>query len=61
MPLLLFIAGLQLVSGSADMSIVVYDVENNIQKLKLQGHTGWVNDVHFSKDQNWLLSCSNVS
>ncbi|KAK7475528.1 hypothetical protein BaRGS_00033217 [Batillaria attramentaria] len=50
--------GLMLVSGSYDRSIVVLDVEHNIQKLKLQGHSSWVNDVRISGDQNWLLSCS---
>ncbi|BFZ13208.1 hypothetical protein BsWGS_16247 [Bradybaena similaris] len=50
--------GLLLVSGSYDTSIVVWDVENRVQKLKLLGHNGWLNDVCFSEDQNWLLSCS---
>ncbi|PVD21137.1 hypothetical protein C0Q70_19303 [Pomacea canaliculata] len=50
--------GLMLVSGGYDLSIVVWDVENKMQKLKLQGHAGWVTDVHFSLDQKWLLSCS---
>lgn len=26
----------------------------------LKGHTGWVNDTQFSKDQKWVLSCSQV-
>jgi WD40 repeat protein len=25
-----------------------------------QGHNGWVNDAAFSKDQKWVLSCSQV-
>lgn len=50
--------GLLLVTGSYDLSIIVWDVENNVQKMKLQGHFDWINDICFSEDQNWLLSCS---
>ncbi|KAK0051368.1 WD repeat-containing protein 88 [Biomphalaria pfeifferi] len=50
--------GLLLVTGSNDNSIVVWDLVNNTQKLKLQGHTDWINAVNFSQDQKWLLSCS---
>merc|ERR1719422_1350050 len=39
------------------MSVVVWDIENNVQKMKLQGHFGWINDICFSEDQKWLLSC----
>uniref|UniRef100_A0A2C9KQD4 Uncharacterized protein n=1 Tax=Biomphalaria glabrata TaxID=6526 RepID=A0A2C9KQD4_BIOGL len=52
--------GLLLVTGSYDNSIVVWDLVNNTQKLKLQGHTDWINAVNFSQDQKWLLSCSKV-
>ncbi|XP_005093569.1 WD repeat-containing protein 88 [Aplysia californica] len=50
--------GLFLVTGSYDLSVVVWDVENSVQKMKLQGHFGWINDICFSEDQDWLLSCS---
>ena len=50
-----------LVSGGYDQSIVVWDVENCVQKLRLQGHTDWITGVDISTDQNWLLSCAKVS
>lgn len=50
--------GLMLVSGSYDQTVVIWDIENEIQKIKLQGHTGWIEDVCFSQDQRWLLSCA---
>ncbi|ESO98357.1 hypothetical protein LOTGIDRAFT_203725 [Lottia gigantea] len=51
--------GLMLATGSYDNSIVIWDADNCVQKIRLQGHTGWVNDVVISSDQKWLLSCSN--
>ncbi|XP_041376182.1 WD repeat-containing protein 88-like [Gigantopelta aegis] len=50
--------GLMLVTGSFDNCIVVWDSDNHVTKLKLQGHTNWVNDVKFTDDQKWLISCS---
>ncbi|XP_052230861.1 WD repeat-containing protein 88-like isoform X2 [Dreissena polymorpha] len=50
--------GGMLVSGSCDNNLVVWDMENEIQKIKLQGHSGWVEDVCFSQDQRWLMSCA---
>lgn len=50
--------GLMLVTGSYDQTIVVWDVENEVQKIRLQGHTGWVEDVCFNQDQTWIMSCS---
>ncbi|XP_048255050.1 WD repeat-containing protein 88-like [Haliotis rufescens] len=50
--------GLMLVTGSYDHSVVVWDTDNHVQKIKLQGHTDWINDVCFSEDQKWLISCS---
>ncbi|KAK3592529.1 hypothetical protein CHS0354_039876 [Potamilus streckersoni] len=50
--------GQMMVSGSYDQNIVVWDVDNMVEKVKLQGHTDWVEDVCFNKDDSWLLSCS---
>ncbi|KAK2162040.1 hypothetical protein NP493_1544g00031 [Ridgeia piscesae] len=50
--------GQQLVTGGFDARVCIWDVTNSTQKLKLQGHVGWVEDVCFSADQKWVLSCS---
>ncbi|KAH9519171.1 hypothetical protein Btru_074887 [Bulinus truncatus] len=52
--------GSLLVTGSYDNTVVVWDMENNNQKLKMQGHMDWINDVSFSEDKKWILSCSKV-
>ncbi|XP_050396668.2 WD repeat-containing protein 88 [Patella vulgata] len=52
--------GLTLATGSYDNSIIIWDADNFVQKIRLQGHTGWVNDIVISEDQKWLLSCSSV-
>ena len=56
----ILLSGLLLVSGGFDHQVCVWDVENSVQKLRLQGHSDWVEDVSFSKDQKWVLSCSKV-
>ncbi|XP_013396959.1 WD repeat-containing protein 88-like [Lingula anatina] len=50
--------GSMLVSGGYDMNMVVWDADNCAQKLKLQGHESWIEDLCWSQDQNWIMSCS---
>lgn len=47
-------------TGGYDHQILVWDVDNMVQKLRLQGHLDWVEDVCFSPDQKWILSCGKV-
>ncbi len=45
-------------STSTDRTILIWDMEGHIVH-RLQGHTDWVNAVHFSPDGNRLLSASS--
>jgi WD40 repeat protein len=50
--------GTLLVTGGYDNQVCLWDVDSKVQKLKLQGHSDWVEDVSISKDKKWILSCS---
>ena len=42
--------GRQIVSGSNDWSVWVWDAKTGVQLMELQGHTSAVNSVAFSPD-----------
>ena len=52
--------GKQIVSGSHDQTICVWDSETgNVVLGPLKGHTGWVHSVVFSQDSKRIASSSS--
>jgi len=51
--------GNQIVSGSEDKSVQVWDAKTGKQLRELQGHTGKVNSVTFSPDGSQIISGSH--
>ena len=51
--------GTQVVSGSYDKTIRVWDVESGEQLLSLKGHTGVIYGLNLSPDGFRMLSCSS--
>jgi WD40 repeat protein len=49
---------LKAVSGSDDMSIIIWDVDSGTQIFKLIGHKEGVRSVIFSSDGKQVVSCS---
>ena len=50
---------MQIVSGSGDNSVRVWDVLTGVELQKLKGHTGWVNSVVFSSNGTRIVSGSD--
>ena len=50
--------GNRIVSGSADASLLVWDVETAESLLELEGQEGWVNSVSWSSDGARIISGS---
>ena len=51
--------GKQIVSGSDDKSVRVWDAVTGTVKSTLQGHSNWVTAVAFSPDGKQIVSGSN--
>ena len=51
--------GKQIVSGSYDGSVQVWDASTGKELKKLKGHTSWVFSVAFSTDDTWIVSGSD--
>ena len=49
----------QIVSGSIDMSVRVWDASTGVELKKLKGHTGFVTSVAFSSDGKKIVSGSS--
>jgi WD40 repeat protein len=50
---------MQIVSGSNDHSVRVWDASTGAEVKVLKGHTGWVNSVAFSSNRMQIVSGSN--
>jgi len=51
--------GRLIVSGGADNTLIIWDIQNNTMRgTPLVGHTGWVNSVAFSPDGTLIASAS---
>jgi Prp8 binding protein len=50
--------GLRIGAGSADRSVVIWEVTSGKVEYKLPGHTGSVNDVAFSPSEPIIASAS---
>ena len=50
--------GKQIVSGSSDNSVQVWDASTGMQLMKLKGHTSSVSSVAFSANDTWIVSGS---
>jgi len=48
--------GRTVLAGMADGNLVVWDLETRADIWRLRGHTGWINDVAFSRDGSIALS-----
>ena len=48
----------QIVSGSQDKSVLVWDALTGVEMKELKGHTGSVDSVAFSSDGAWIVSGS---
>ena len=51
--------GMQIVSGSDDNSVRVWDALTGVELKELKGHMGLVNSVAFSGDGTWIVSGSD--
>jgi WD40 repeat protein len=52
---------MQIVSGSFDKSVRVWDASTGVELKVLKGHTKWVNSVAFSSDGMQIVSGSDGS
>jgi len=50
--------GMQIVSGSDDKSVRVWDASTGVELKQLKGHTDWVKSVAFSRDGMRIVSGS---
>ena len=53
--------GMQIVSGSGDGSVQVWDASTGVELKALSGHTSIVRSVVFSSDGTWIVSGSDDS
>ena len=50
--------GMNIVSGSSDHSVQIWDASAGVEVMKLSGHIGTVRSVAFSSDDTWIVSGS---